>query len=127
MAKIIVVDDSGSVRSYIANFLASQNIEVVTAVDGVDALNQLTKDDDIDLAFVDVNMPNMDGLSLVRKARALMPENRVTFVMLTTEFSSEMKAQAKQLGVRGWIVKPFRIEKTIGPVLRLLAEQQGAL
>lgn len=124
MAKILVVDDSSSVRNGVADYLRSQNLDVVTAIDGIDAFDQLFADDDIALALVDVNMPNMDGMTFIQKVHLEIPESTVVFIMLTTEFSDELKALGKKIGVKGWIIKPFKGEQAIGTIQRMLLQSK---
>ena len=124
MGKILVIDDSSSVRNDISDYLKSQNLDVIIAIDGIDALNQISTNKEIVLALVDINMPNLDGLSMIQRVRTEMPNNSITFVILTTELSDKSKDLGQKLGVRGWIVKPFKGEQAIGPIKKLLAEKR---
>jgi two-component system chemotaxis response regulator CheY len=107
MAKILVVDDSSTVRDEVAGFLTSNGLDVATAVDGKDGLTKLKADPGIKLVIVDVNMPNMDGLTMVEKIRE-QGNSTINLIMLTTESSPQMKERGKAAGVKGWIVKPFK-------------------
>jgi len=107
MAKILVVDDSSTVRDEVATFLRNNGLDVAVAVDGVDGLNKLKVDPQIRLVVADVNMPNMDGLTMVEKIRGELRNTTVKVIMLTTESSPNMKERGKAAGVQGWIVKPF--------------------
>ncbi|WP_186222727.1 response regulator [Burkholderia gladioli] len=113
MAKILVVDDSSTVRDEVACFLRKNGLEVETAVDGKDGLTKLKGSPGIKLVVSDVNMPNMDGLTMVEKIRGELGNAAVNVVMLTTESSPAMKERGKAAGVRGWIVKPFRGEAVL--------------
>lgn len=108
MGKILVVDDSSAVRDEVASFLRANGLDVQTAVDGKDGLARLKADPGIRLIISDVNMPNMDGLTMVEKVRGEMANRSVNVVMLTTESSPAMKDRGKAAGVKGWIVKPFK-------------------
>ena len=108
MAKILVVDDSSTVRDEVAGFLTSNGIDVATAVDGKDGLSKLKADPGIKLVIADINMPNMDGLTMVEKIRSELNNQAVNLIMLTTESSPQMKERGKAAGVKGWIVKPFK-------------------
>jgi len=108
MAQILVVDDSGTVRDEVAGFLKSNGLDVVTAVDGNDGLAKLKADPRIRLVVTDVNMPNMDGLTMAEKVRSELGNSKVNLVMLTTESSANMRERGKAAGVKGWIVKPFK-------------------
>jgi two-component system, chemotaxis family, chemotaxis protein CheY len=112
MAKILVVDDSGTVRDEVAGFLKTHGLDVATAVDGRDGLAKLKADSAIKLVVSDVNMPNMDGLTMAEKIRGELKNAAVNLIMLTTESSPSMKERGKAAGIKGWIVKPFN-----GPVV----------
>ena len=107
MAKILVVDDSSTVRDEVAGFLKSGGLDVATAVDGKDGLSKLKADPGIKLVVTDVNMPNMDGLTMAEKIRSELGNISVNIIMLTTESSPTMKERGKAAGIKGWIVKPF--------------------
>ena len=108
MAKVLVVDDSSTVRDEVACFLKNNGLDVATAVDGKDGLAKMKSDPGIRLIISDVNMPNMDGLTMVEKIRADLGNTSVNVVMLTTESSPSMKERGKAAGIKGWIVKPFK-------------------
>ena len=121
MAKILVVDDSGTVRDEVAGFLKTHGLDVATAVDGRDGLNKLKADSAIRLVVSDVNMPNMDGLTMAEKIRGELRNTTVNLVMLTTESNPSMKERGKSAGVKGWIVKPFNGQAVIETFKRLAA------
>jgi two-component system chemotaxis response regulator CheY len=102
------VDDSSTVRDEVAGFLKSNGLDVTTAVDGKDGLSKLKADSGIKLVVTDVNMPNMDGLTMAEKIRSELGNTAVNIVMLTTENSPNMKERGKAAGIKGWIVKPFK-------------------
>jgi two-component system chemotaxis response regulator CheY len=108
MAKILVVDDSSTVRDEVAGFLRKNGLDVDTAVDGRDGLAKLKSSSGIKLVISDVNMPNMDGLTMAEKIRGELANKTVNIIMLTTESSPAMKERGKAAGVKGWIVKPFK-------------------
>lgn len=108
MAQVLVVDDSSTVRDEVATCLKNGGLNVVTAVDGKDGLAKLKADPGIKLVVADVNMPNMDGLTMVEKIRSELHNTTVNLIMLTTESSPNMKERGKAAGVKGWIVKPFK-------------------
>jgi two-component system chemotaxis response regulator CheY len=107
MAQILVVDDSQTVCNEVGDFLTKNGLDVVLAVDGRDGLAKLGKDPRIRLVLADVNMPNMDGLTMAEKIRSELKNNTVNVIMLTTESSPIMKERGKAAGIKGWIVKPF--------------------
>ncbi|MGZ5052684.1 MAG: response regulator [Methylobacter sp.] len=121
MAKVLVVDDSSTVRDEVGGFLKKNGLDVITAVDGKDGLGKLKADPGIKLVVSDVNMPNMDGLTMVEKIRGELGNSSVNVIMLTTESNPSMKERGKAAGVKGWIVKPFKGESVIETFKKLSA------
>jgi two-component system chemotaxis response regulator CheY len=121
MAQILIVDDSSTVRDDVSTFLKNGGLDVVTAVDGKDGLVKLKADPRIKLVVCDVNMPNMDGLTMVEKIRTELHNNTVNLIMLTTESNPNMKQRGKAAGVKGWIVKPFKGESVLATFKKLVA------
>ncbi|MEJ6007430.1 response regulator [Paucibacter sp. AS339] len=119
MANVLVVDDSSTMREIVATFLGKNGFQVIVATDGRDGLLQLRGDPDIRLVVSDVNMPNMDGLTMAEKIRTELGNTSVRIVMLTTEDNPQLRARGKAIGVTGWIVKPFRGEAVLGPFKKL--------
>jgi len=120
MAQILVVDDSSTVRDEVAGFLKRNGLDVATAVDGKDGLAKLRVDPKIKLVVSDVNMPNMDGLTMAEKIRADLNNKAVNIVMLTTENSPIMKERGKAAGIKGWIVKPFKGDAVLATFRKLV-------
>ncbi|MCA1742496.1 MAG: response regulator [Desulfonatronovibrio sp.] len=116
--KIMTVDDSASVRQMVSFTLKDAGFEVLEAVDGKDALGKLTSP--VDMIITDLNMPNMDGMELIRQARAKSEFKFIPIVMLTTESQAEKKQEGKQAGATGWIVKPFKPEQLLAVVKKVL-------
>ncbi|TXG94420.1 MAG: response regulator [Rhodocyclaceae bacterium] len=121
MAQILVVDDSAAIRNEVASFLKSNGFNVESAVDGKDGLNKLRADSAIKLVISDVNMPNMDGLTMAEKIRSELGNHSVNIIMLTTENDPNMKNRGKAAGVKGWIVKPFNGSNALGAIQKLVA------
>lgn len=121
MAQILVVDDSGAVRSEVSGFLTSNGFSVATAVDGRDGLNKVKSDSSLKLVFADINMPNMDGLTMVEKIRKELKNSAINIIMLTTESDASMKIRGKSAGVKGWIVKPFNGANVLPAVKKMVA------
>lgn len=119
MAQVLVVDDSSTMREIVSSFLVRNGFEVATANDGRDGLDQLGRDPGIRLVLSDINMPNMDGLTMAEKIRNELGNKDVRIVMLTTEDNAAMRARGRSIGVTGWIVKPFRGEAVLGPFRKL--------
>ena len=121
MAQVLVVDDSEAVRSEVSDFLTKNGITVVTAVDGKDGLVKIKSNPDVKLIFADVNMPNMDGLTMIEKIRSEVGNMTVNIIMLTTESDAGMKARGKAAGIKGWIVKPFNGANVLDAVKKMVA------
>ena len=115
MANVLVVDDSNTMREIVTNFLTQNGFQVAVATDGRDGLERLRGDPEIRLVLSDVNMPNMDGLTMAEKIRTELGNQEVRIVMLTTESNAVMRSRGRDIGVTGWIVKPFRGEAVLGP------------
>lgn len=105
-ASILTVDDSASLRMAIRIALTGAGYAVTEAGDGVEGLAKATGTR-FDLIVTDLNMPNMDGLTMIRELRKQPEQAGVPIIFLTTESDAEMKAQAKAAGATGWLVKPF--------------------
>jgi two-component system chemotaxis response regulator CheY len=120
VAQILVVDDSSTVRNEVGNFLKANGFDVAYAVDGRDGLVKLKADPAVKLVVCDVNMPNLDGLTMAEKVRGELGNNTVSIVMLTTENSPAMKERGKAAGVKGWIVKPFNGAAVLGSFKKLV-------
>ncbi|MBN9430638.1 MAG: response regulator [Burkholderiales bacterium] len=119
MAAILAVDDSASIRQMVAFTLRSAGYDVVEAVDGGDAIDKL-RERDVDLVLTDQNMPNVDGLTLVRHLRATPRYGKTPILILTTESSDEMKQAGRAAGATGWLVKPFDPKRLIDVIRKVL-------
>lgn len=119
MAKsILTVDDSASVRQMVKFTLSSAGYDVIEAVDGMDALTKLSVP--IHLVITDLNMPNLDGLGVIRGVRANPACKGIPIIMLTTESQVERKMEGKAAGATGWIVKPFTPQQLVAVVKRVI-------
>jgi len=119
MAKtILTVDDSVTIRQMVAFTLKTAGFAVIEAVDGQDALGKL--DQPPAMVITDLNMPNLDGIGLIRKLRAHAKAKYVPVVVLTTESEPAKKQEAKSAGATGWIVKPFRPDQLLSVVQKVL-------
>lgn len=123
MAKcVLVVDDSETVRQVLQLTLHNAGFDVIEAEDGDDALNKLADAPVVDMLITDLNMPNMDGLELIRRIRADKGHRFTPIVMLTTESSEEKKRAGREAGASGWIVKPFKPEQLLKVVKMVLGD-----
>ena len=122
MAKVILtVDDSASVRQMVRFTLAGAGYSVIEAVDGKDALVKLANPGNlVNLVITDLNMPNLDGIGLIRSVRANPACKGLPIVMLTTESQEVRKLEGKAAGATGWIVKPFATQQLLAVVRRVL-------
>lgn len=119
MATILAVDDSASMRQMVAFTLKSAGHDVTEACDGQDALNK-AKGNKFNLVLSDVNMPVMDGITLIKELRALGDYKFTPILMLTTESTGEKKQEGKAAGATGWIVKPFNPEQLLATINKVL-------
>jgi two-component system, chemotaxis family, chemotaxis protein CheY len=104
--KILVVDDSSMLRQLISETVREAGFDVIPAENGKDALVKLngTK---VDMVITDLNMPEMDGIELVKQLRAKSEHKFTPIVMVTTEFQEAKKKEGREAGASAWVVKPF--------------------
>jgi two-component system chemotaxis response regulator CheY len=122
MPNVLIVDDSETVRTQLRNDLANAGYVTFEAGNGLEGLRMLAGNaQQIDLIFCDINMPEMDGLTMCREVHKDPRLNRIPIFMLTTQTSAEMKAEGKAVGVIAWIIKPYEKKKVLGGVARVLA------
>ena len=115
---IMVVDDSSSIRQVVSIALKGAGYEVIEACDGRDALSKLTGQK-IHLIVSDVNMPNLDGIGLVKEVKKHPQYKFTPIMMLTTESSDSKKQEGKDAGAKGWLVKPFQPPALLSAVAKL--------
>lgn len=120
MGKLIMtVDDSASVRQMVSFTLKDAGYDVIEAADGNDALGKI--DGRIpNMVITDLNMPNLDGIGLIKALRTQSSCKFIPIIMLTTESQAERKMEGKAAGATGWIVKPFNPEQLIAVVKKVL-------
>lgn len=117
--KILAVDDSASIRTSISFVLKQEGYEIVEAVDGVDGLAK-AKADKFNLVITDINMPNMDGIEMIKQLRQTEGYKFTPIIALTTESQESKMQEGKAAGATGWIVKPFTSEKLIAIVKKII-------
>ena len=116
---ILSVDDSASIRQMVKFTLSKEGYNVIEACDGKDAIAK-AGGAAIDMLVTDLNMPNMDGITLIRELRKLPKFKFIPIIMLTTESQDSKKAEGKSAGATGWIVKPFKPEQLITVTKKVL-------
>ncbi|PKL08802.1 MAG: two-component system response regulator [Spirochaetae bacterium HGW-Spirochaetae-7] len=120
MAKsILVIDDSAAIRQSISYILQQEGYTTVEAGDGVEGLARLDESVRFDCIITDVNMPNMDGITFIRKARENPKFKFVPILVLTTESQGSKMNEGKEAGATGWIVKPFSADKLLAVVKKV--------
>ncbi len=119
--KILILDDTQSMRSLLSMTLKQMGFTVVEAVDGVDGLEKLKQNPDVDLIFSDYNMPNKNGIQFIKDAKAMPGFRSIPIVLLTTESEESKKAEGKAAGAMAWIVKPFKVESIQAVVNKIIS------
>lgn len=117
--KILIVDDSASVRTVARMALRERGYDVVEASNGQEALTKL-EDDRCHLVISDVNMPVMDGISLLKEIKALPNYKFTPVIMLTTEAGEDKKQEGRAAGAKAWITKPFQPQLLVDAVSKLI-------
>ena len=116
---IMTVDDSASIRQLLRFALTDAGYNVVEASDGQNALEQL-KEVLVQMVITDLNMPNLDGIELIKAIRVLKDCKFIPIIMLTTESQMVKVQEGKNAGATGWIVKPFDPEHLVAVVKKIL-------
>lgn len=117
---ILAVDDSKTMRDMVSFALTEAGFAVTTADDGVHGL-KVAQEGLFDVIITDINMPNIDGITLIGHLRALAQYQSIPILILTTESEQGKRDQGKNAGATGWIVKPFNPEKLIQVVNKVAA------
>jgi two-component system, chemotaxis family, chemotaxis protein CheY len=117
--KLLIVDDSASMRNVVSMTLKSAGYEVIEACDGKDALAKLNGQK-VNLIISDVNMPVMDGLTFVKEVKQNPAYKFTPIIMLTTESEQAKRDQAKAAGAKAWVVKPFQPQQVLDAVAKLM-------
>jgi two-component system, chemotaxis family, chemotaxis protein CheY len=117
----LVIDDSRVMRIIIGNALREMGMEVIEAGNGIEGLEQMRMNPDVDLILVDWNMPEMDGLEFIRAVRARREYDEVRLVMVTTETESEQVMRAFHAGANEYVMKPFTKDVLVAKINMLNA------
>lgn len=117
--KILVVDDSATVRQQVAQVLTKVGFEVLEAADGQIGVDMINGDGSIGVVICDVNMPRVNGIELVVKVKSEQKNAELPILMLTTDGQPSLIKKAKEAGARGWMVKPFNPAQLVAAVQKL--------
>jgi len=117
--KVLLVDDSISMRQMLQFVISGAGYDVTTACDGVEGLAK-TEGERFDLIISDVNMPNMNGLEMVKQVKSASMNKFSPVIMLTTESGGDMKEKGKAAGVKVWVVKPFNPDQLLAVVKKVI-------
>lgn len=115
--KILIVDDSRTIRQQVSFTLTKGGYDVIEAEDGLQGIQMLKQHGDTAMVISDVNMPNMNGLEMVEKIKA--DGITVPVIMLTTEGAADLIERAKKAGAKGWLVKPFKPDQLVAAVTKI--------
>lgn len=119
--KVLIVDDSPTVRQQVGTALKQGGFEIVEACDGADGLQKAESDPTIGMAILDINMPRMDGLQMLEKLKSGGRNPNLHVIMLTSEGQQSLIERAKKAGAKGWITKPFKADLLVAAVKKLMA------
>lgn len=117
--KVMVIDDSRTVRQQVGIVLTEAGYEVIEAADGLEGAERIALEKDLAMVLCDVNMPRMTGLEMLAAVKRDGKNAGLPVLMLTTEGQPALIARAKQAGAKGWIVKPFKPEMLLAAVRKL--------
>jgi len=117
---VLVVDDSATMRQMVAYTLSNAGYQVVEAGNGKEAMGKLGGGTKPDLVVTDLNMPEMDGISLIKEIRMMVAMKFTPILMLTTESADDRKKEGQTAGATGWIVKPFNPDQMLKVIQKVL-------
>jgi two-component system, chemotaxis family, chemotaxis protein CheY len=119
-AKILIVDDSRTIRQQVTLTLGQAGYQILEAEDGVQGLDVIGAQADIALVICDINMPNMNGIEMLTAVKADVRNATLPVLMLTTEARADLIQQAKRIGAKGWVVKPFKPDQLAAAVRKIV-------
>lgn len=120
MKSILVVDDSASIRMALAHMLSIAKYGAEQARGGPEALALLRTGPKVDLIITDLNMPEMNGIELIREVRKLPAYRFTPCLVVTTETQQARRIEAKAAGATGWLVKPVAAPDLLAVLEKLL-------
>lgn len=122
MAKILLVDDSETVRNQLQRAFIAKNHDIIEAENGIEGLEILAANKDTDIIISDVNMPQMDGITMCGRIHEQEIYEHIHLFILTTEFDPELKIKGKSAGVKLWATKPVNTQKLLTIVEKVLSK-----
>jgi two-component system chemotaxis response regulator CheY len=117
--KVMVIDDSRTVRQQVGLVLSEAGYEVLEAYDGLDGAEKIAATPELALVICDVNMPRMNGIEMLSLVKQNPSNASLSILMLTTEGQPALIAQAKQAGAKGWLIKPFKPDLLLATVRKI--------
>lgn len=120
MKKVLVIDDSPTIRQQVRQVLTQAGFEVVEAADGAEGVALIDSTSEIGMVILDVNMPRMNGLEMLEKVKANPAHGALPIIMLTTEGQQSLIQRARNAGAKGWIVKPFNAPQLVAAVKKVM-------
>ena len=117
--RILVVDDSASIRREVSETLSGAGFEVIEAENGVVGAERIASEPDLSLVLCDIHMPRLNGLEMVAQVKSKPEHESLPVLMLTSETQPAFIKKAKEVGARGWVVKPFAPSQLIAAVSKL--------
>ena len=115
---ILIADDSSAIRQAMRYILEQEGYNVTEAVNGADCIGKIQED--TDLIISDVNMPEMDGVTMLETVRKSGPRKTIPIIMVTTVSQEEMKQKGKEMGATAWLLKPFKHEELIAVINKVI-------
>ena len=122
--KILVVEDFGSIRTFVCDTLVRKGYETVGAANIKEALCTLSTNGQIDLVLTDYNMPDGTGYDLLKNIKGSAETSRIPVIFLTTESSPDKMKLAKEAGLSAWVKKPYRAENFFEQIQRAIGGAQ---
>jgi two-component system, chemotaxis family, chemotaxis protein CheY len=120
--RVLIVDDSASVRRQVVQALSGAGFEVVEADNGVTGTQMIDEDPSLAAVICDIHMPCMDGLEMLSFVKSKARHRALSVLMLTAEVQPDMILKAKERGARGWLVKPFAPSQLVSAIRKLTAD-----
>jgi two-component system chemotaxis response regulator CheY len=125
MPKVLVAEDTESLRADVVRELKQSGFDVLEALDGQAGFELAKTNNDISLILTDQNMPNMTGIEMVRALRGTDAHKKTLVVFYTTESKKSFATEAEELNVKGWLIKPVKADLVVKTVSKLISAAAG--